>query len=237
MGLQNEPFIPDKDIEDTTLQVISEFNARNLSPRIVGPVVPVYEIMSSFFNIEEEPADLIKETNFSDCLARFLVDDDGNMTIQIEKTLWPEENPQNLGRYRFTIAHEIMHLVLHKHVLFDHLEETPLLFGGKHQVVLCRSTRRDRRELQADKGAAYLLMPTDFVLKEWAKMFGKDAGPINVYNEIKRKAELEGRDIDSIRDSVSLEFANIFKVSAHTMQIRLRDMKLLELEQSHPNLF
>lgn len=130
-----------------------------------------------------------------------------------------------------------MHLILHKHVLFDHLEQTPLLFGEERQIVLCRSSQKDRREYQADKGAGHLLMPTEFIFKEWEKKFGKDAGPVNVYEELKQKAELEGKDVKSIRDSVSIEFAEKFIVSPQAMQIRLRDMKLLELEQSQPSLF
>lgn len=80
-------------------------------------------------------------------------------------------------------------------------------------------------------------MPTAFVLKEWEKRFGENAGPVNVYDEIKRKAELEGKEMKSIRDSVFIEFAEIFRVSSQAMQIRLRDMKLLELEQPQPSLF
>lgn len=99
------------------------------------------------------------------------------------------------------------------------------------------SSKKDRRELQADIGAGYLLMPTEFILNEWRNQFGENAGPKNVYDEIKEKAEETGKDPRDVRDSISIEFANIFEVPPYAMQIRLRNMKLLEVEEAQPTLF
>lgn len=236
MGLNNEPYISNKEIEDATLNLISGFENK-FHEKVAGPVVPIDRILSAYLDIEYTPADIIGETHQSDCLARFLVSEDGEMLVEVEKTLWPEENPLNLGRFNFTLAHEAMHLVLHKHVLLEHLERTPLLIGNRRQVVLCRSSRKDRRELQADIGAGYLLMPTEFILNEWRNQFGENAGPQNVHDEIAKKAEETGKDPRDVRDSISIEFANIFEVSPYAMQIRLRNMKLLEVEEAQPTLF
>lgn len=236
MGLVNEPYISNKEIEAATLNLISDYEKR-FNQKVTGPVVPIDRIMSAHLDIEYMPADIIGQTHKTDCLARFLVADDGSFVVEVEKTLWPDVNPLNLGRFNFTLAHEAMHLVLHKHVLLEHLEQTPLLIGNRKQVVLCRSSKKDRRELQADIGAGYLLMPTEFILNEWRNQFGEDAGPQNVHDEIMTKAEEQGKDPKDVRDSISIEFANIFEVSPYAMQIRLSNMKLLELEEAQPTLF
>ncbi len=236
MGLINEPYMSNSFIENATLQLFSDYENK-FHKKIVGPIVPIDKILSSLLNIEYTPADIIGETHQADCLARFLVSENGEMLVEVEKTLWPDENPLNLGRFNFTLAHEAMHLVLHKHVLLEHLERTPLLIGNRRQVVLCRSSKKDRRELQADIGAGYLLMPTEFILNEWRNQFGENAGPQNVHDEIAEKAEETGKDPRDVRDSISIEFANIFEVSPYAMQIRLRNMKLLEAEEAQPTLF
>ena len=236
MGLNNEPYISNKEIEDATLNLISDFE-KKFNTKVNGPRVPIDQIMSAHLDIEYEPADIIGETHKTNCLARFLVRPDGQMRVEIEKTLWPDENPLNLGRFNFTLAHETMHFVLHKHVLFEHLEETPLITGNRRQVVLCRSSKKDRRELQADIGAGYLLMPTQFILNEWRNQFGENAGPQNIHDEIMEKAKQQGKDPRDVRDPISIEFANIFEVSPYAMQIRLRNMHLLEVEEAQPTLF
>lgn len=237
MGLNNEPFISNEEIEQSTINLLAEFKQFYKKP--FGPFIPIKELLCEFLKIDYMSDNLIAETHDPTTLAQFLIMDNGQMLIRVEESLWPEDGCDlaKLGRFNFTLAHEVMHLVLHKHVLFDHLEQTPLLFGEKRQIVVCRSSQKDRREYQADKGAGYLLMPTEFIFEEWEKKFGKDAGPVNVYEELKQKAELEGKGMKSIRDSVSVEFAEKFRVSPQAMQIRLCDMKLLELEQSQPGLF
>lgn len=236
MGLNNEPYLSNRDIEDATLGVIAGYENK-FHTKVTGPAVPIDQIVSAYLKIEYIPADVVGKTGIPDCMALFFVDMHGEMSVEIDQSLWPDENPQNQGRFNFTLAHEAMHLALHKKVLFDHLDPTPLLIGERRQVVLCRSSKKDRREIQADIGASYLLMPTEFILREWEKKFGASAGPQNVYKEIMLAAERQDKDPKDVRDAISIEFASIFNVSAYAMQIRLRDMKLLELEEPQPTLF
>jgi len=238
MGLKNEPFISNEEIEQSTIKLLADFQ-RDYYKDPFGPFVPIDDLVGGYLKIDYISGNLIAMSHDPSTLAQFLILENGQKQIIVEKSLWPDDDNDllKLGRFNFTLAHEVMHLVLHKHVLFEHLEQTPLLFGEKRQIVLCRSSQKDRREIQADIGAAYLLMPTAFIIKEWEKKFGENAGPVNVYEEIKRKAEFEGKDEKSIRDSISVEFAEKFRVSPQAMQIRLRDMKLLELEPTQPGLF
>lgn len=78
-------------------------------------------------------------------------------------------DPENAGRYiikvnrndsarrqRFTVAHEIGHFLLHRDEIGD----------GITDDVLYRSTLSDRREAQANRMAADLLMPQNLI-DEW----------------------------------------------------------------------
>jgi len=63
------------------------------------------------------------------------------------------------GLETFSIAHEVVHWVLH----VDHavLNQPALLGVEPSPPHLCRHQDRSRREIQAEKFAAYLLMPRD----------------------------------------------------------------------------
>lgn len=58
------------------------------------------------------------------------------------------------GRYNFTIAHEIGHHCLHRELYIKHQDELG---------ILCRSKARPVEEVQADRFAEALLMPTSVI--------------------------------------------------------------------------
>ena len=61
----------------------------------------------------------------------------------------------HLGRYSFTVAHEIAHHVLHRDIF---------LKAQSDQSIMCRGgARRPIEEVQADRFAEALLMPRDVV--------------------------------------------------------------------------
>jgi Zn-dependent peptidase ImmA (M78 family) len=62
------------------------------------------------------------------------------------------------GRYSFTIAHEIGHHVLHRDTYLENNADS-------EQEILCRDTRdKPQIELEADRFAAALLMPSEAIL-------------------------------------------------------------------------
>ncbi len=70
------------------------------------------------------------------------------------------------GRYSFTVAHELGHHCLHR----DRFNEI-----SKSDETMCREGgEKPIAERQADKFAAYLLMPTNLVNKAYKKAFGDD---------------------------------------------------------------
>ena len=105
------------------------------------------------------------------------------------------------NRRRFTLAHELAHVQLHRQELED----------GVH--VDRGSLRRDARaaagvdpiEIEANAFAAGLLMPTAFLA-----------------------SELEGRSVDLEDDEAVAALANRFKVSGAAMRYRLISLKTHE---------
>ena len=59
------------------------------------------------------------------------------------------------GRHAFTISHEIGHHVLHKQYFIEQNE------------LLCRNQDKPNYELQADRFAAALLLPAEFIKEHW----------------------------------------------------------------------
>ena len=105
-------------------------------------------------------------------------------------------------RQRFTISHEIGHLVLHN--------GRPM-FVEKHVQVNLRnsvsSTATNREEIEANSFAAELLMPADMVKREASRRLGK-GGAVS-------------------RDSLLDAMSDAFRVSRQAMEIRLTNLGLL----------
>lgn len=85
----------------------------------------------------------------------------------------------NEGRYSFTIAHEIAHHCLHK-------EAFKAQTSGDE--IMCRdSGDKAIAEIQADKFAANLLMPSNVVIKAFKQAFGDDSKPFEMAHKNKHK--------------------------------------------------
>jgi len=117
--------------------------------------------------------------------------DDGTSVIGVNAT-----HPR--VRKRFTVAHEIAHLVLHTDEGMHFDESFPISFRNESS-----SLATDDREIEANQFAAALLMPEAF-LKEDVEMF-------------------DGTDYE---DAVS-ELAKKYQVSIQAMSIRLGSLGLI----------
>jgi len=67
------------------------------------------------------------------------------------------------ARQRFTIAHEIAHYLLHRDQIGDGIEDT----------ILYRSTLSDRREAEANRLGASLIMPEESLLHSIGELGGR----------------------------------------------------------------
>ena len=104
-------------------------------------------------------------------------------------------------RQRFSIAHELGHLVLHEGKLFvDKVSRINLRDETSSKAI-------DREEIEANSFAAALLMPEDLVVSEVAKRLGRSS-------KIKP-------------DILIPELAKTFDVSNEAMDYRLRNLGIL----------
>jgi formiminotetrahydrofolate cyclodeaminase len=191
---------------------------------LINLLDPIKLIRKLNFQFEESPyleSDLIngKYVNIAGLIDR------NNMTISVSKQYPPEVR-------NFTAAHELGHLLMHN-------------FDVMHRDIPIDSPLPNRPsvEYQADKFAAYFLMPTKLVFNAYTEIYGNDSFELNeessralfnkdladverIYNS-KRKLSraLASSKFYYGRSFISL--AQTFKVSVEAMAIRLEELDLV----------
>lgn len=126
-----------------------------------------------------------------------------------------EEKP---GRFAFTAAHEIGHLILHQSFIKTNFDQLSLLFKDEQPPsVVCRSNAsKNRMEWQADYFAGALLMPKDIFLNHFLKEL-KGIG-LESYDElINLNCEIRER----ILSKIILNLSQTFGVSKEAARVRL----------------
>lgn len=148
--------------------------------------------------------------------------------IWIDERLDPTENKFILGRYRFTLAHEIGHVVLHKELLEqsqENLNQLSLLVVEKPKAptMLCmnpessyKQLQRDKTdqewiEWQADQFAACLLMPATVIREMVAEWVNNSSSPL-----------ASGFDWHFFKERL----ASRLQVSKQSLEIRLKHLRL-----------
>lgn len=89
---------------------------------------------------------IVKKSTLAPNISGEIKDSDGIVTIKVNR-----HDP--LTRQRYTLAHEIAHFFLHKHLLENGIEDD----------VLYRSTQSNEIESEANRLAAEILMPLELV--------------------------------------------------------------------------
>ena len=142
---QIAPELSDEDIEAAAERLLIEFRAWSDAEELP---IPVEVVLEHFLGYELEVSD---EGMFSDpdCLGGIVFE---NQTVTINASI---EN--DLGRYSFTLAHEIGHHVLHRQFYFEHLAD------GETKIICREMNTKPIIERQADRFAAALLMPAETV--------------------------------------------------------------------------
>lgn len=153
--------------------------------------------------------------------------DPANRTVRISKAFSKET--QN-----FTTAHELAHALFHKGATLH--RDRPMDGSGSINV-------KDRREQQADKFAAYFLLPEKQVKNVFRELFGSDRFIIDdesVFALTSGNVRSFRSKIGDLRDLTRLiaaagyfsgrsftPLAEIFQVSVETMAIRLEELNLV----------
>lgn len=149
-------YISDRDIEVHATTLLAQYS-RELE-QIVTPPVPVEQIADFLLklNIDWSP---IPDDNASPILGCIIP---ATRTIQINERR-REHFERYFGTFEYTLGHELGHHELH--LLPENLEQLPLIGNSSQPGHICRPQQvKDRRELQAERFASYLLMPSFLLL-------------------------------------------------------------------------
>jgi len=202
VDLDNFPELLDEEIEKKAQELIESYQNDSDYDLVQNMPIPVeriaeqhlgYDIEITNDGLFEDP-DYLGGIHFKDKL------------IQINGSI---ENHD--GRYSFTVAHELGHHCLHKDALLE---------MNTDDENMCReATTKPIAEAQADKFAAYLLMPSGLVLDAFHRSFGSNNKPFNMdYNNKYKLGTIAQRVIES---------GGFSNVSLTAMTNRLIGMKLI----------
>lgn len=131
----------------------SEREALDVLQRHGGAVLPI-----DVEQIAEREGATVVRQDLDSNLSGMLFRDSGRRVIGINSS-------QPLTRQRFTVAHEIAHLLLHKGRPM--IVDTSIRVNKRDHI---SSMATDTEEIEANAFAAELLMPRHLVLGEWEKL-------------------------------------------------------------------
>ncbi len=223
------PYLSAREVERRAAGLLAEYGRRR--EPVTAPPIPIDEILELHLGLELEFADLAEQLGRTGVLGVLLTE---RGCVTVDKQLDPTAHPRQEGRYRFTLAHEVGHWVLHRHL--PGIPLVALSEGALDQQLEVRQ----RIEVQANQFASCLLMPRVLVRQVWRALRGSDRPfvvdelearhPFAVLRAIVR-ATLSPYD-DRGPDDVLLEhfsrpLAQRFQVSAAAMRIRLEQVGLV----------
>jgi hypothetical protein len=169
------PYLHKEQIERDAAALLAEYaQARSV---VIAPPIPIDDIVEKHLKLGIEFDDTHRlfgvprdPDEDADILGAIFFDD---RRIVIDESLGPEENPVKEGRYRFTLAHEVGHWRLHRHLLAKDPEQAVLFGGPAEASVICRSSQaKEPIEWQADFYASCLVMPKELLISAWRERFG-----------------------------------------------------------------
>jgi hypothetical protein len=184
--------------------------------------IPVDEIIESLLGLDLVYDDLARLFACKDILGAINIHE---KAIFVDASLMPERHPSREGRFRFTLAHELGHWVLHRFDVAPKEQGSLFRDEGTGHILCRKATRYEQREWQANQFAACLLMPSVQVHAGWLAVTGS-ADPLTVApNELLNRRWALGEDFLPAHP-VAREMAGIFRVSNQAMQIRLERIGL-----------
>jgi Zn-dependent peptidase ImmA (M78 family) len=241
------PFLHEKRIEAEADLLIAEYEEHFES--VVAPPVPVDDMVELHLRLALEFRDMKRLFPYADVHGAIWFE---QAKIAIDQNLDPLVNSARVGRYHFTLAHEVGHWRLHRAYFKTNSAERRLFDDGTPQPdVVCRSSERKKPvESQADKFAANLLMPRKMIYAAWDEHRGGD-GPVAIKDLRTQFAstlaaepffyrgriltEQKEKDV-AIKEEYCRPIAKAFQVSPEAMRIRLETLNLF-VNEKQPTLF
>lgn len=225
------PFLPDKVIEEHAELLLAEWGESHAAVR--QPPVPIEDILELHLGLTFEIGDLKASLGHPDVLGGIWF---GDRLIKVDRSLDPALAPRMLGRYRFTLAHEVGHWRLHRQHRMDDPAARSLFESNCAPAFVCRSSISPREEVQANLFASCILMPRHLVIAAWME-WRKSHDPVVLSDLVVGDVHPDrAANEDKALDQFSKPLAERFQVSAQAMRIRLENLKLL-LRKKEPSLF
>ena len=217
------PYLKNSTIEKESMNLLSDFYQKS-GQKLFAPV-PVFDIIEYLgYDVDFRKDGIYKDKNL---LGGTLID---KKTIEINENLSDHE-----GRMHFTAAHEIGHIVLHV-PLYKQTNEKDV---SEYKIISRKDggfegSKKEPEEWQADKFAAFLLMPSELIKKAFFKNYTK---PVNVRKRrllelfFPKPAFVKGYAIaeEIIRDG---KFDNVSKMAMLNRLIGMRLVKGLSYQKS-----
>jgi Zn-dependent peptidase ImmA (M78 family) len=149
--IKDQRFISDNEIESQACALLNGFESKY--GKIIKPPVPIDRIIEAYLDLWID-WDVIEDTDEQKIL--------GLLNPNTKKIQLNERHRSHfedyLGTEAYTKAHEVGHWDLHIAKNNEAVQLT-LLLPTESPAYLCRNLKFDKREIQAEKYAAYLLMP------------------------------------------------------------------------------
>ena len=217
------PYLKNSTIEKESKKLLGDFN--NKTGHKLSAPIPVFDIIEYLgYDVDFRKDGIYEDKNL---LGGTIID---QKTIEINENLSDHE-----GRMNFTAAHEVGHIILH--VPFYNAKHGKDV--SEHKIISRKDggfegTKKEPEEWQADKFAAFLLMPSELIKKAFFKNYKR---PVNIrkrrFLEIffPRAAFVKGYRIaaEVIRSG---KFDNVSKMAMLNRLIGMRLVKGLSYQKS-----
>ena len=233
------PFLSGGEIELAATRLLVEFSGGRIRPPVpVENIVEKHLKLTLGFDDLHERLGIPRSGNEPEVLGALWAE---SREVLVDESLDPDEYPEQEGRYRFTLAHEIGHYCLHKDFLTSPAQQGADLFGfSKAPTVIYRESQaKVRIERQADSFASCLLMPKPWVRIVWRELFSRSNAlvfsawpgsdwtkPPLGWRESGLLAETAAAD-EYFFYRASKPMAAEFGVSVQAMRVRLEQLGLL----------
>ena len=217
------PYLKNSTIEKESKKLMGDFS--NKTGHKLSAPIPVFDIIEYLgYDVDFRKDGIYEDKNL---LGGTLID---QKTIEINENLSDHE-----GRMNFTAAHEVGHIILH----VPFYNEKHGKDVSEHKIISRKDggfegTKKEPEEWQADKFAAFLLMPSVLVKKAFHKNYNK---PVNVRRKsilqifFPKPAFVKGYRIaeEVIRSG---KFDNVSKMAMLNRLIGMRLVKGLSYQKS-----
>ena len=160
------PYLKNSTIEKESKKLLGDFN--NKTGHKLSAPIPVFDIIEYLgYDVDFRKDGIYEDKNL---LGGTIID---QKTIEINENLSDHE-----GRMNFTAAHEVGHIILH--VPFYNAKHGKNV--SEHKIISRKDggfegTKKEPEEWQADKFAAFLLMPSELIKKAFFKNYKR---PVNI---------------------------------------------------------